>query len=226
MDTEVIQKLNQFIIEIDDCQRNNCFEEIKSRIKSYLIGIYGENHHFCKNGVLDKSLERVDFAGLYSHSRNGKWIDTSISENRPLTKNKQPLMAHIRKVVEIISKDGLPPNMRPATIISVNNSPGANIAADINGHNTQSSSVTMSDFDKHYAPAIKEIDDTSYLTAEQKEELLDMLELFKESIDKEETPKKTILKTLANYSLYATSIGANMVTLWGFIEPYINQLPK
>lgn len=229
-ETEYLMKLNNFQDELEGCQSKESFKKNEERLHRKLKEVFLDNDpfvHRCKSswGASPKAL-----ANLSSAIGNGYNYVSDYEEKsfhyKELSRNLEKFKSLLSEIIETINKDGLPFNSKTSMIINVKNSPGANVAAANVGHTNQDSNITISGFNKYYPQAIEEINQSDELTKDQREELLDMLELFKESVDKEETPKKTILKTLANYSLYATSIGANMVTLWGFIEPYINQLPK
>lgn len=229
-ETEYLMKLNNFQDELEGCQSKESFKKIEERLHRKLKEVFLDNDPFvnrCKSswGASPKALANLSSAIGNGYNYVSDYEEKSFHD-KELSRNLEKFKSLLSEIIETINKDGLPFNAKTSMIINVKNSPGANVAANNMGNTGQNSNITISGFNKYYPQAIEEINQSDELTKDQREELLDMLELFKESIDKEETPKKTILKTLANYSLYATSIGANMVTLWGFIEPYINQLPK
>lgn len=228
--TEYLIKLNSFQDELEGCTNKESFKEIEERIQRKLKEVFLDDDPFvirCKSswGSSPKAL-----ASLSSAIGDGYCYVSDHEEKsfhyKELTRNLEKFKSLLSKIIETIHKDGLPYNAKTSMIINVKDSPGTNVAAGNAGNTNQNSNFAISDFNKYYPQAVTEILHSTQLTPEQQEELLDMLELFKESIDKNDTPKRTILKRLGDYSLYATSIGANMVTLWGFIEPYINQLPK
>lgn len=227
---EYILKLKSFKDELDNCQTKDSLKEIEERLRRKLKEIFIDDDPFMRRCKSIWATSPKTFAEISSTFGNGYSYVSDHEERefhkKQLDKNKEIFKVLLSNIIDTINKDGLPYNYKTATIININDSPGTNIATGIIGTTSQTSNIASSNFDKYYPQAVDEINHSGDLTKEQQEELLDMLALFKESVEKKETPKKTILKTLGNYSLLASSIGANMVTLWGFIEPYLNQLSK
>ncbi len=116
----------------------------------------------------------------------------------------------IDEIIDTIEKDGLPINNK-GTITTISNSP--NVAFNNIGITTQTITI-ISDFNKYYNEAINEIKGTDKLNNEEKEELTDLLSDIKLDIDKQEQPKKSLLRSLAKYSEKIITIGGSLATLY------------
>lgn len=224
------EKLSNLKNELSECSSKNEVDAIHERILRQLLGIYPEGDPIIKRCKCTwrsspKALANASnaFGGSYHYVSEH---EEEIFWKNEIRKHINCLIATIDHVISIIKLDGFPINNKTAMMIDIKESQNVIISAGNSGNTTQSNIVNINDFNKYYALAKEEIEQSGSLSKEQCEELLDLLSYYKECKENGVDIKRSFAKKLKEYSLLATSIGANMVTLWSFIEPYITPLVK
>lgn len=132
---------------------------------------------------------------------------------KELLSSKEHLIELIDEVIDNIEKDGFPINSK-TTITNISNS--SNVVVNNKGIITQT--INISDFNKYYNEAINEIKETEKLNGEEKEELTDLLSDIKLDIDKQEQPKRSLLRCLAKYSEKIIAIGGSVASILQLIQ--------
>ncbi len=223
-----INKLRSFLDEINSCEKREDIKEIADRLQRYIKGVYPDDDKFVKNCTVSWPTSPKAIANIgRSFGGSVRYVSDSEEQGhytRQIEHNKKRYIETISTIIRYIEKDGFPINHKTIMINKSINVSGdfvgnANSGDSFSGSQTNTNNANQ--FLEKYSSAIEEINrvDSSILSDDEKELIIDCLSCIKDNIEDGKEPKHSYVKQICTKfsDLEYLSIGANFATIMSFL---------